>query len=69
MCLRAGSPVVIQSESGDFYFPISDSLPDKDQRPRVMPFAGKLVEVTGTVYVRNGVHAITIKEIRERPSR
>ena len=39
MCLRAGSPIVIQSES-DFYFPISDSVPDKDQRPRLMPFAG-----------------------------
>jgi hypothetical protein len=68
MCLRAGSPIVIQSES-DFYFPISDSVPDKDQRPRLMPFAGKQVEVTGIVYVRNGVHAITIKDIRERPER
>ena len=68
MCLRAGSPIVIQSES-DFYFPISDSVPDKDQRPRLMPFAGTHVEVTGIVYVRNGVHAITIKDIRVRPER
>lgn len=65
ICLKAGSPPVIQSTDGQFYFPISDSMPDIDQRPRLMPFAGKTVRVTGVVRARNGVNAIHITEITE----
>jgi hypothetical protein len=65
MCLRAGSPLVIQSVDGQFYFPISDTMPDTDQRPRLLTFAGKRVNVTGLVRVRNGVNAISITAIKE----
>jgi hypothetical protein len=65
MCLRSGSPLVIQTTDGNFYFPISDSLPDADQRPRLLPFAGKTVEATGVVRARGNVRAISISEIRE----
>jgi hypothetical protein len=65
MCLRAGSPLIIQSVEGQFYFPISDTLPDTDQRPRLLPFAGKRVTVTGLVRVRDGVNAIYVTAIKE----
>ena len=31
-----------------------------------MPFLGKYVQATGTVYERNGTRAIVISEIKER---
>ena len=65
LCLKAGSPPVIQGTDGQFYFPISDTMPDTDQRPRLMPFAGKTVRVTGVVRARSGVNAIHITEIKE----
>jgi hypothetical protein len=65
ICLRAGSPVVIQSEDGEFYFPLSDAVPDADQHPKLLPFAGKTVEATGVVRSRKGVNSITIEKIQE----
>jgi hypothetical protein len=64
-CLKAGSPMVIQTFDGGFYFPISDSAPDAEQRTRLMPFAGKAVEITGIVRSRNGVRVISVQQIRE----
>jgi len=64
-CAKAGSPLVILTKNGELYVPISDQMPDKDQRDRLMPFLGKYVRASGTVYERKGARAIAISEIRE----
>jgi hypothetical protein len=64
-CARKGSPLVILTKDGDLYLPISDEMPDEDQRQRLMPFLGKYVRVSGTMYERKGTHAIAIKGIVE----
>jgi hypothetical protein len=64
-CARKGSPLVILTKDGDLYLPISDQMPDEDQRQRLMPFVGKYVRASGTVYERKGTHAIVINEIVE----
>lgn len=67
-CARKGSPLAILTDDGTMYLPISEGMPDTDQRPRLMPFVGKYVRVKGDVYERKGLHAIVIKEINEDPS-
>ncbi|HEX3351581.1 MAG TPA: hypothetical protein VHS34_02065 [Terriglobales bacterium] len=64
-CVRGGSPLVILTNDGHLYFPISDKMPDKDQRQELMPFVGKYVRASGTVFERTGTHAIVITEIKE----
>jgi hypothetical protein len=62
-CAKNGSPLIILTEEGTLYMPISESMPDKDQRKRLMPFLGKYVKATGQLFERNGTHAIAIKEV------
>jgi hypothetical protein len=64
-CAKAGSPLVILTKEGELYVPISDKMPDTDQRQRLMPFLGKYVRASGTVYERKGTHAIAISRIEE----
>jgi len=64
-CARLGSPLIVLTPDGTLYTPISESIPDHDQRQRLMPFLGKYVRVTGPVFERNGTHAIAIREIEE----
>ena len=64
-CVRAGSPLVILTKDGDLYLPISDKMPDYDQREKLMPFLGKYVRANGIVFERNGTRAIVIMEITE----
>jgi len=64
-CARNGSPLVILTKDGELYLPISDKMPDTDQRQTLMPFLGKYVQATGTVYERKGTHAIVINDIHE----
>lgn len=64
-CAKQGSPLIILTREGNIYLPISDSMPDKDQRRRLMPFVGKYVRASGTVFERNGTRAIAIAEIKE----
>jgi hypothetical protein len=64
-CAKAGSPLVILTKDGELYVPISDKMPDTDQRQRLMPFVGKYVRASGTVFERKGTHAIAISEIEE----
>jgi hypothetical protein len=64
-CARNGSPLIILTKDGELYTPISGKMPDTDQRPVLMPFVGKYVRATGTVYERKGTHAIVISEIKE----
>jgi hypothetical protein len=64
-CAKAGSPLVILTKDGDIYFPISDQMPDPSQREKLMPFVGKYVRATGTIYTRNGTRTIVIREMTE----
>jgi DNA/RNA endonuclease YhcR with UshA esterase domain len=66
-CALAGSPLIVQTDDGTLYIPISNTIPDTDQRPRLMPFVGKYVEVRGRVYERRGTRAITLEAIKELP--
>jgi hypothetical protein len=63
--VRGGSPLVILTKDGQLYFPISDKMPDVDQRQKLMPFIGKYVRASGTVFERTGARAIVITEIKE----
>ena len=62
-CAKAGSPLVILTDSGTIYWPISDAMPAEGQNERLMEFAGKRVVVTGKVYQRAGSRAIVIATI------
>ncbi|MGA7908558.1 MAG: hypothetical protein WCA16_14200 [Candidatus Sulfotelmatobacter sp.] len=64
-CAKSGSPLVILTKDGELYFPISATMPDTDQRKKLVPFLGKYVQAAGTVYERKGTHAIVINDIRE----
>ena len=62
-CAQAGSPLVILSDKGDVYWPISEKMPAEGQNEKLLPFAGKKVVVTGRVYTRGGSKAIAIEKI------
>src|SRR5277367_5541404 len=64
-CVRGGSPLVILTKDGELYLPISDKMPDSGERERLMPFVGKYVRASGTVFERKGTRAIVIAEIKE----
>ena len=64
-CVKGGSPLAILTNAGDLYLPISDKMPDYDQREKLMPFVGKYVRVNGIAFERNGMHAIVIADITE----
>ena len=64
-CVRAGSPLVILTKSQEVYHPISAHDSDVDVRKRLLPFAGKLVRITGHVYMRGGSKAIAIEHVEE----
>lgn len=67
-CALAGSPLIVQTDNGTLYIPISTNIPDTDQRPRLMPFVGKFVQVRGRVYERRGTRAIALEDIKELPN-
>ena len=62
-CAKAGSPLVILSDDGTVYWPITDTTPSSGQNERLMPFAGKKVAASGKVYERNGSRAMVIEKI------
>ncbi|MBM3803891.1 MAG: hypothetical protein FJW26_16435 [Acidimicrobiia bacterium] len=64
-CAKQGSPLVILDNGRTIYWPISGSMPAEGQNDRLMPFAGKRVNVTGQVFARGGSHALVIKKIEE----
>jgi hypothetical protein len=67
-CALAGSPLIVQTDDGILYIPISNTIPDTDQRPRLMQFVGKYVQVRGRIYERRGTRAITLEGIKELPN-
>jgi hypothetical protein len=62
-CAKGGSPLVILTEDGNIYWPISGKIPATSQNSRLLKFAGKKVIATGKVYERNGAHAIVINTV------
>jgi hypothetical protein len=64
-CARNGSPLIILSKDGTLYVPISNVMPDKNERERLMPYVGKYVKVTGKIYERSGTRAIAVDQIVE----
>jgi hypothetical protein len=64
-CARNGSPLIILTKDGELYLPMSNKMPDTDQRQKLIPFLGKYVRASGTVYERKGTHAIVIDEIKQ----
>jgi hypothetical protein len=62
-CVRAGSPLAILTKSGELYTPLSAQVPDRDERRRLLPYAGKFVRATGRLFERGGTHAISIETI------
>jgi hypothetical protein len=62
-CAKAGSPLVILTEDGTIYWPISAAPPAKGQNDRLIPFAGKRVSVQGKIYLRGGSRAVVIASI------
>lgn len=62
-CARNGSPLVILRDDGTIFMPIDSRTPSYSQNPRLMPFAGERVTVSGKDYVRNGSHGLVIDTI------
>jgi hypothetical protein len=67
-CVKHGSPIIILTQDGLIYFPISADMPDSGQRDKMMPFVGKYVQATGAAFERKGTRAIAITQIKELKS-
>jgi hypothetical protein len=62
-CAKAGSPLVILTDSGTIYWPIADTTPSSGQNDRLLPFAGQKVTASGKVFERGGSTALVIEKI------
>jgi hypothetical protein len=62
-CAKNGSPLVILTDDGTIYMPIDSNTPSASQNPKLLPFAGERVTVTGKDYTRNGSHGLVIDTI------
>ena len=62
-CAKAGSPLVILSDDGTIYWPISDATPSSGQNEKLLPFAGQKVTATGKVFERGGSRAVVIDKV------
>ena len=62
-CANAGSPLVILADGGEIYWPIAGTTPSSSQNPKLLPFAGDKVVVSGKIYKRGGSQAIVIDKI------
>jgi hypothetical protein len=62
-CAKAGSPLVILTDSGAIYWPIAATTPSSGQNDRLLPFAGQKVMASGKVFERGGSTAIVIEKI------
>src|ERR1700704_4209557 len=67
-CANAGSQLVILAEDGTIYWPIAGTTPSSGQNPKLLPFAGKKVPASGTLYKRGGSTAIVIDKIEPQAS-
>jgi hypothetical protein len=62
-CVRAGSPLVLLTKDEKVYHPISSKIPGVDIRAELLPYAGKLVKITGHTFDRGGSKAIAVEHI------
>jgi hypothetical protein len=62
-CAKAGSPLVILTDSGTIYWPIADTTPSSGQNEKLLPFAGQKVTARGKVFQRGGSSALVIEKI------
>ena len=62
-CAKAGSPLVILSDTGTIYWPIADTTPSSGQNDKLLPFAGQKVTASGKTFARGGSTAIVIDKI------
>jgi len=62
-CAKAGSPLVILTDSGVIYWPIADTTPSSGQNDKLLPFAGQKVTASGKVFLRGGSSALVIEKI------
>jgi len=62
-CAKAGSPLVILTDDGRIYWPISEAPPATGQNDRLIGYAGKKVTVSGKVYEKGGSYAVVIEKI------
>ena len=62
-CAKAGSPLVILTDSGTVYWPIADTTPSSGQNEKRLPFAGQKVTASGKVFQRGGSSALVIEKI------
>src|SRR6202795_4159904 len=62
-CANAGSQLVILADDGTIYWPIADTTPSSGQNPKLLPFAGTKVTVSGKIYDRGGSKAIVVEKI------
>jgi hypothetical protein len=62
-CAKAGSPLVILTDDGTIYWPISGATPSAGQNEKLLPFAGQRVTATGRVFERGGSHAMVIDKL------
>ena len=68
-CANAGSPLVILTDDGTIYWPISDATPSAGQNDKLLPFAGQKVTATGRVFERGGSHALVIDKLEPLSSK
>ena len=62
-CAKAGSPLVLLTDDGTVYWPISDATPATGQNEKLLPFAGEKVTASGKVFNRGGSRAVVIEKI------
>lgn len=62
-CAKAGAPLGIITQDGIIYNAISHTMPETDERQRLLPYVAKTVLATGRVFEYNGVRAIAIDKI------
>lgn len=62
-CAKAGAPLGIITSDGVIYNVISHTMPETDERQRLLPYVAKTVRATGRLFEYNGARAIAIDKI------
>lgn len=62
-CAEGGSPLVILTDNGTVYLPISGTIPATAENQKLMAFAGQRVKVEGAVHERTGSKAMVVSKI------
>jgi hypothetical protein len=65
MCAEVGSPLVVATPDGKLYTPISETIPETDQRKLLLEHVGKYVRVSGRLFERSGMRAISVEKIED----